>query len=88
MTDYESKRYRRDKTKRIAAERKWQEGNAEYRSKHRLRGRAQYKANLPSKSAKCPHCGKTGGRKELHHLSYNPPKTEVRCSLCNKRPGK
>ena len=86
MADYEKKRYARDRRKRIAAERAWQRGNSEYRKKHKLRGKAQRKP-LPGKAAKCPHCGRTGFRKEWHHVSYDPPKVEVRCSACNKRPG-
>jgi len=86
--EWEAKRYKRDRTKRIAAERKWQASNAEYAEKHRARGRAQGKGTLPSPGAKCPNCGKTGGRKERHHISYNPPKTDIRCSKCNPRPGK
>jgi hypothetical protein len=86
--DYEAKRYKRDKPKRIAAEQAWQKDNPEYKAKHKLRGKEQAKGKLPGKAAKCPHCNKAGGRKEVHHLSYDPPKTDVRCSLCNPRPGK
>ena len=87
--DYEAKRYRRDRKKRIAAERAWQANNPEYRAKHRTRGKAQAKGKLPGPAAKCPHCHRTGGRKERHHISgYGPnAKTEIRCSLCNPRPG-
>jgi hypothetical protein len=85
---YERKRYARDKKKRIAAERAWQKDNPEYKKKHALRGKEQSKGKLPGKAAKCPHCGKVGGRKERHHTSYDPPKTDVRCSKCNPRPGK
>ena len=85
---YEKMRYARDRRKRIAAERKWQENNAEYKAKHALRGKAQDKGKLPPDSAKCPHCSKTGGRKERHHLgAYKSQKTEIRCSLCNPRGG-
>ena len=87
--EWEAKRYKRDRKKRIAAERKWQENNAEYKAKHALRGKAQDKGKLPPDSAKCSHCGKTGGRKERHHLTYGgKAKTEVWCSKCNPRPGK
>jgi len=87
--EWEAKRYKRDRRKRIAAERKWQENNAEYKAKHKLRGRAQAQGKLPPPSAKCPHCGQTGGRKERHHISYKGKgRTEIRCSKCNQRPGK
>jgi hypothetical protein len=86
--EYERKRYKRDRTKRIAAERKWQKGNAEYKAKHQIRGKQQAAADPPPTSAACPNCGKTGGRKEFHHTSYKPAKGEWRCSKCNKRPGK
>jgi len=86
---YEKRRYARDRKKRIAAERKWQENNAEYKAKHKLRGKAQGGGKLPPASAKCPNCGKTGGRKERHHIgkTYAASKTEIRCSKCNPRPG-
>lgn len=84
---YEKKRYQRDRKKRIAAERKWQANNPEYKEKHKLRGKDQAKRTPPSASSKCPHCGKTGGRKEWHHTSYKPPKGEWRCSKCNPRGG-
>jgi len=86
---YEKRRYARDRKKRIAAERKWQKDNPEYKAKHKLRGKAQAEGKLPGPGAKCPHCGQTGGRKERHHVSYEGKgKTEIRCSKCNKRPGK
>jgi hypothetical protein len=86
---YEKKRYARDRKKRIAAEEKWQAGNEEYRRKHRQRAKEQAKGKLPPESAKCPNCGKTGGRKERHHTTYKGKgKTEIRCSKCNPRPGK
>jgi hypothetical protein len=86
--DYEAKRYKRDRKKRIAAERKWQESSKDYAAKHRTRSKVQAATpKLPGPSAVCPNCRKKGGRKEIHHLSYKPPKTEIRCSKCNPRPG-
>ena len=87
-TDYEKRRYARDKKKRIAAERKWQADNPEYEAKHKQRGKEQAKGKLPGKAAKCPHCGKTGFRKERHHTTYKGKgKTDIRCSACNPRTG-
>jgi len=90
--DYEAKRYKRDRKKRIAAERKWQANNKEYAEKHRVRSRVTNAVRAgtkkkPTPGAVCPNCGRKGFRKEWHHISYEPPKGEWRCSKCNPRPG-
>ena len=42
----------------------------------------------PSKAAACPHCGRKGFRKELHHSKgYGTSEGEWRCSQCNPREG-
>ena len=89
---YEKRRYARDRKKRIAAERKWQAGNKEYAEKHRVRSRVTNAVRdgskkKPTPGAVCPNCGRKGFRKEWHHISYEPPKGEWRCSKCNPRPG-
>jgi len=84
----DAKRYAKDPAKRIAAEKAYkakQKAKNPAGVKQKTKARNEAPKNLPPTSAKCPHCGRTGGRKEWHHISYNPPKGELRCSLCNPR---
>lgn len=89
---YERKRYARDKKKRIAAERAYvekQKGKPEYQARVKARNKVTHdveagRSKRPSKSAKCPHCGKTGGQKEWHHQTKNP---SWWCSKCHPRGG-
>jgi len=65
---YEAKRYRRDRKKRIAAERKWQRDNKEYAEKHRVRSKVTNavrdgRKDKPALGAPCPNCSKKVGLK-------------------------
>ena len=89
---YEKKRYARDKKKRIAAERKWQEkvkDDPEHKAKVKARSKVQTakRSGKAKPPATCPKCGRRA-KLEYHHTAYNPPRGYWRCSRCNPRPGK
>jgi DNA-directed RNA polymerase subunit M/transcription elongation factor TFIIS len=80
--------YEKHKSSRISQVRAQEAKHPEStKTKKAARAKSQAKTKAPAESAKCPNCGQTGGRKEFHHTSYDPPRGYMACSLCNPRGG-
>lgn len=89
---YEKRRYARDKKKRIAAEKKWQQKVKDDPS-HKQKVKARSKVNTAKRAGKakppanCPKCGRKA-KLEFHHTNYKTGAGFWRCSRCNPRPGR